>query len=345
MMFMSLFIQAVNIWMTLRHDSERSSNLGKLRIKREKNESNYCFNICIAGMMWKGHIFFLPVQHHNCNHPQYHPRCALKSLVLCSAHSYVRCWSLEPTVQLLNEQCNIKKWIKHPNGWETGFIPRGGSCKTSNSASLSQQVQSPTPLSNISHRKLSNWGGKSPHIALSSKINHWLSHQPPTFLLLEGLDGARVVHHCDVQLVSSADQIPYYEEQNCGIHEKVWRGGVGVLPAPMLPRRSHGRCANPQQHLSQLRMLKPTSPPLPPPHPPPPPSSTAVVMVTGGRGGPEMDTPPPFPSVLIYWLQISCGKLPGAADLKWTDKNVYWLDRQLFCCSWKLRGSSGIICE
>lgn len=43
--------------------------------------------------------------------------------------------------------------------------------------------------------------------------------------------------------------------------------------------RPHGRCANPQQHLSQLRMLSP-----PPSLRSPPPPSTAVVMVTGGKG-------------------------------------------------------------
>lgn len=65
----------------------------------------------------------------------------------------------------------------------------------------------------------------------ASPSNQTLS---PTFLLLEGLDGARVVHHCDVQRASS--RIACVRKPKCGAcGEDLRCVSVGVLSAPILP--------------------------------------------------------------------------------------------------------------
>lgn len=124
---------------------------------------------------------------------------------------------------------NIKAHQVH----KQAFIPGGGGgCKTSNSASHSQQVSGPMPPSTVSHRKLSNSIRKvGTHCAPLAKR----PHQRPTFLLFEGLDGARVVHHCDVQLVPSVNRTPYFKKQSCSVHGRLWCGCVGVPAAPILP--------------------------------------------------------------------------------------------------------------
>lgn len=82
------------------------------------------------------------------------------------------------------------------------------------------------------------------------------SDKRPTFLLFEGLDGARVVHHCDVHLVPSVRWIPYFKESNCSIHEKLWCGPftwvLWQLPSCQTISRPMRK---PKQHLSKLRML------------------------------------------------------------------------------------------
>lgn len=105
--------------------------------------------------------------------------------------------------------------------------------------------------------------------------------RPPTFLLLEGLDGARVVHHCDVQL--STGRSACLGEPSCGARgEKARCGGcVGVLSAPILPG---ALTADAQTRATPVSAPQAAPPP-----------STAVVMVTAKGGGPQKTDTPPSP--------------------------------------------------
>ena len=148
------------------------------------------------------------------------------------------------------------------------------------------------------------------------------SQKWPTFLLLEGLDWARVVHHGGVQLISSVmNQMLRFEKQNSRIHWKLRWSGVGVNSAPILPddltsdaQTASNTCLSsacpPPPHLSSPLLQ------LPP--------FTAVVMVTGGRRR-SGDGPVVLRPDLLTPDKLR--KMTGELHLKWTDKDK-WLDRQ-----------------
>lgn len=73
-----------------------------------------------------------------------------------------------------------------------------------------------------------------------------------------------MVHHGGVQLVPSANQIPYLKKQNCGKHDKLWRGCVGVPSAPILPNELTGDAQTPATPVSSMQAPTPL-----PQHPPP----------------------------------------------------------------------------
>lgn len=121
--------------------------------------------------------------------------------------------------------------------------------------------------------------------------------RPPTFLLLEGLDGARVVHHCDVQRASS--RTACLRKPSCGARgQKLRCGCVGVLSAPILP---NGLTADAQTEAT------PVSAPLP----------TVHGCCHGDRQWGRSENghvPPP-----IYRLR----EMTTEAGLGWTDKDGY----------------------
>lgn len=109
-----------------------------------------------------------------------------------------------------------------------------------------------------SHRKLFHRFRKWP------RTTRRTFKRAPTFLLLEGLDGARVVHHCDVQLASS--RIACVRKSNCGARgEKLRCGCVGVLSAPILP---DGLTADAQSEATPVSAPQDTPPPSSAPHRP-----------------------------------------------------------------------------
>lgn len=127
------------------------------------------------------------------------------------------------------------------------------------------------------------------------------SQQRPTFLLLEGLDGARVVHHGGVRSLSQSllkrSRIRVWRNPTA---QHVWSCGALALASTWLPSCRKGLRTDDAQTPSNTCLSAPHAPPLSP-------SATTVVMVTGGRGGPGRDA---SSSVLIYRVQISCRKRP-----------------------------------
>ena len=163
-------------------------------------------------------------------------------------------------------------------GSQTGFIPGGGGeggggggCKTPNSASHLRQVESPTPPSGISHRKLLKLNEKSRD---ASQKNHHrggreverMNHQP--FCCLKDWMEPEWCTIATMSWFPALIEFRYVEKLRRWGHAEhmgdLWRGCVGASRSSHPAKRAHGRCANPSNTcLKLLRML------------PPPPSSSS----------------------------------------------------------------------